>query len=342
LEKIKIGVVGAGYWGPNLIRNFDQIPLADLRMVCDLRQERLNHIHQLYPHVDTSQELNDLIASDIQAVAIATPVSTHHEIAIKLLQSGKHILVEKPLASSSSKAKQILSTAREMDKLVMVGHTFVFNPAVVALREIIASGDIGKVYYINCTRVNLGLYQPDINVLWDLAPHDISILHYILGMEPVTASARGGTYTKPGVFDVAYLSLFFPNGVIADLRLSWLDPCKIRRITIVGSKKMIVYDDIEPVDKIKIYDKGVDIQLYTDTYEDFQLAYRYGEAIPYPLKWEEPLRLECLHFLDCLHNGSSCRSGAQEGLKVVQVLEAAHESLLKRGIEQKVEYDNRF
>ena len=336
MKPIPIGVIGAGYWGPNLIRNFYQIPEFDLKMVCDLSQERLDHIRSRYPEVPTSRNIRDLLNSDVEAVAIATPVSTHHRLAIDCLLSGKHVLVEKPLACDSNDALDMIATAQEMGKVLMTGHTFVYNPAVEALKEIIASGEIGYVYYLNSTRVNLGLYQPDVNVVWDLAPHDVSILLYILGMNPVSASARGGMYVKPGVFDVAYLTINYPDCVMADLRVSWLDPCKIRRLTIVGSKKMIVYDDIEPVNKVVIYDKGVDVQPYTDTYEEFHLAYRYGEAVPYPLKWEEPLKKECIHFFKSIRDGAPSRSDAREGLKVIQIIEAAQKSLLNGGVREDV------
>jgi predicted dehydrogenase len=246
------------------------------------------------------------------------------------------VLVEKPLAASSAEAQEIIEAGNEADRVVMAGHTFEYNPAVVAVKAIIASGEIGSVYYINSTRVNLGLYQPDVNVVWDLAPHDVSILLFILRMEPVSVSARGSAYVKPGVHDVAYLTLNFPQGVMADLRVSWLDPCKIRRITIVGSRKMIVYDDIEPEEKVKIYDKGVEIQPYTDTLEDFHLAYRYGDVTPYPLNWVEPLKAECLDFLQCIRAGMRPRSCGRKGLKVVQVLEAAQKSLLNGGLREAV------
>jgi predicted dehydrogenase len=225
-----------------------------------------------------------------------------------------------------------------VDKVVMTGFTFLFNPAVNALKEIIESGEIGDVYYINGTRVNLGLYQPDVNVIWDLAPHDISLLQYILGMDPESVSSRGGMFVKPGVCDVAYLTLHFPNSVMADLRVSWLDPCKIRSITIVGSKKMVVYDDIEPENKIMIYDKGVEIQPYTDTFEDFHMAYRYGDEVPYPLEWKEPLKMECLHFVDCIRKKKNGHSDGVLGLKVVQVLEAAQNSMLNGGVRQEISW----
>jgi predicted dehydrogenase len=333
-----VGVIGAGYWGPNLIRNFHQIPEAELSFVCDTRTERLEHIRELYPNVRTSVDFRELLNSDAEAVAIATPVSTHHRLALECLRAGKHVLVEKPLASDSQQALEIKEAGEALGRVVMTGHTFLYNPAVLALKEIIASGEIGRVYYLNCTRVNLGLYQPDVNVVWDLAPHDVSILMYILGENPVSASARGGMYVKPNVHDVAYLSLFFADGMMADLRVSWLDPNKIRRITIVGSKKMLVYDDIEPVNKVMIYDKGVDVQPYTDTLEEFNLAYRYGEVTSYPINWQEPLRMECLEFLDSIANGKKPRSDADLGLKVVQVLETAQRSLDNGGTKETMQW----
>ena len=322
-----------------MIRNFNEIEQADLRIVCDLRQERLDHIQSRYPGMRVTQDYRDLLASQIDAVVIATPVSTHYRLAMDCLRAGKGVLVEKPLAASSQEAKEMVAMAQKLGLVLMTGHIFIYNPAILALKQIIASGEIGRVYYISSTRVNLGLYQPDVNVVWDLAPHDVSILQYILGERPEAASARGGMYVKPGVFDVAYLTLYFPGSTMADLRVSWLDPCKIRRITIVGSKKMIVYDDIEPVEKIKIYDKGVDVQPYTDTFEEFHLAYRYGEENVYPIQWHEPLKEECLHFLDCVQNGKTPITNGLEGLSVVRVLEAAQHSLINSGTKECVQWE---
>jgi predicted dehydrogenase len=224
--------------------------------------------------------------------------------------------------------------------VVMVGHTFEYNPAVETTKSIVESGELGEIYYINATRVNLGLFQPDINVMWDLAPHDISILLFVLGMDPETVSARGATYVQraKGIHDVAYISLYFPNGVMADVRVSWLDPCKIRRYTIVGSKKMLVYDDIEPEDKILIYDKGVDVPPYSDTEEEFHLSYRYGDVVPHPVEWVEPLRSECQHFLDCIREGKEPRSSGRVGLKVVRVLETAQQSLMNGGRRETIQW----
>jgi predicted dehydrogenase len=336
MKPVKVAVIGAGYWGPNLIRNLSQIEEAELTTVCDLDPARLDHIRSRFPGVKTTQQYQEILHSDAEAVVIATPVSTHHHLAMACLSAGKHVLVEKPMASSSGEGQEMVKTAAAMGKVLMTGHTFLYNPAVIALHDIIQSGELGRIYYVSSIRVNLGLYQPDVNVVWDLAPHDVSILLYILGIDPLHASAHGGMFVKPGVHDVAYLSLYFPDSIMAELRVSWLDPVKIRRITVIGSKKMVVYDDIEPVNKLVIYDKGVDVQPYTDTYEDFHLAYRYGDAVPVPLDWQEPLKVECLHFLHSIRNGGSVCSDGKQGLKVVQILEAAQKSLFNGGMREDI------
>ncbi len=330
---IKVGIIGLGYWGPKLARNFNDLPEADLAWVCDLDQNRLDHITSLYPGVRATRDYRELLASDVEAVYIATPVHSHYRLALAALRAGKHVLVEKPLAACVDQAGEIIAEGNRQSRVVMVGHTFVYNPAVAAMREIIASGQLGEIYYINGTRVNLGLFQPDINVAWDLAPHDISILLFVLNMEPVAASARGGVFVqrKKGLHDVAYLSLIFPNGIMADIRVSWLDPCKIRRYTVVGSMKMLVYDDVEPENKIMIYDKGVEIPPYSDTEEQFHLSYRTGDGVPYPISWAEPLRVQCQHFLDCIKEGTEPRSSGRVGLQVIRILESAQHSLLNGG-----------
>lgn len=330
---ISIGVVGLGYWGPKLARNFAELSDAHLAWACDLEQSRLDQIKKLFPHMETTTSFRQVLDSDVDAVCIATPVRTHFHLVMQALQAGKHVLVEKPIAACSSEAEEIVAEADRQKRLIMVGHTFVYNPAIVAIKDIIERGVLGEIYYINATRVNLGLYQKDINVVWDLAPHDISILLYLLAMEPAQVSARGGIYVQRsrGLYDVAYLSLFFPNGIMADVRVSWLDPCKIRRYTFVGSEKMLVYDDIEPRDKILIYDKGVDVPPHSVTEEEFHLSYRTGDGVPYPLAWVEPLKIECQHFLDCIRDGTESRSSGRIGLQVVRVLEAAQCSLLDGG-----------
>jgi predicted dehydrogenase len=339
LQSINIGVIGCGYWGPKLARNFHELPGAILTMVSDLREERLTEINQLYPHVHTTCNCDDLLNGRVDAVVIATPVQTHYPLAKAALLAGKHVLVEKPITSRSDHAQELVELAARRGLILMTGHTFVYNPAVEAVREIIQSGQLGKVYYMNATRANLGLLQPDINVMWDLAPHDISILCFILDTNPIAVSARGAAYinTFRELHEVVYMTLFFKGSVMANLRLSWLDPVKQRRLTVVGSKKMLVYDDISE-NKVVIYDKGVEIPPYSVTEDEFRASYRHGEETVYPLQWQEPLKTECNHFLECIRTGSTPRSSGEDGLKVLQILETAQRSLVNNGVELKVEY----
>jgi predicted dehydrogenase len=339
MDKIKVGVIGCGYWGPKLARNFYELPDAQLEWVADLNQDRLDDIKSLYPEVRATRDADQILASDVDAVVIATPVSGHYSLAMDSLRAEKHVLVEKPLAACTDHAEEIVAEGERQDRTVMVGHTFVYNPAVSVMKEVIADGQLGEVYYANGVRVNLGLFQPDINVIWDLAPHDLSILSYVLDMEPVSVSAHGGIYVQPekGIHDVAYISLNFPNDVFADIRVSWLDPIKVRQYTIVGSEQMLVYDDIEPVNKIMIYDKGVDIPPYSSTEEEFHLSYRVNEGVPHPLVWSEPLRGECQHFLDCIRTGEEPQSSGKIGLQMIRVLESIQYSLLNNGCYKEID-----
>lgn len=331
IASVSVGVIGCGYWGPKLIRNLHSIPGSDLRMVVDLRQDRLDHIKGLYPSVQITQGYQELLDSPVQAVVIATPVSSHYAMARDALLHDKHVLVEKPLTLSSSDAEDLVRLAAERQRILMVGHTFEYNPAVDYLKELIGRGDIGRVFYLSATRVNLGIFQKDINVIWDLAPHDVSIAVYTLGMRPVTVSARGAAYVQPNIEDVAYVTLYFPSGIMADIRVSWLDPCKIRRITVVGSRKMVVYDDVELNERIKVYDKGVDAPPYSDTLEQFRLSYRYGDITTPAISDAEPLEIECKHFLDCVRRGVRPRSDGSVGAQVVKILECALQSLHSGG-----------
>jgi len=332
VQTITVGVVGCGYWGPKLIRNFLSVPGSDMQIVADLRQDRLAHIKGLYPTLKTTSDYAELLASSVMAVVIATPVSSHFSMAREALLHDKHVLVEKPMTSHSEEAEELIRLAQERKRVLMVGHTFEYNPAVEYLKSFIAQGGLGKVYYISASRVNLGIFQKDINVVWDLAPHDISILLYILGMKPGRVSARGAAYVQPNVEDVAYVTLNFPDSIMADIRVSWLDPCKIRRLTVVGSKKMIVYDDVEPTEKVKIYDKGVEAPPYSDTLEEFRLSYRYGDITTPAIPDREPLEIECKHFLDCIRHGRVPRSDGRVGLDVVKILEVAQHSLRNGGL----------
>jgi predicted dehydrogenase len=268
---------------------------------------------------------------ELDAIVIATPPATHYQLAMDCLGQGLHVLVEKPITLSSQTAKELVDYAKEMDLILMVGHTFEYNPAVRALKDLVQTGALGTIYYIDGVRANLGLFQRDLNVLWDLATHDVSILLYVLGMEPITVSAQGSACVLDNIHDIAYLHMTFPQNILAHFRISWLDPCKVRRITVVGSKKMAVYDDVESLEKIRIYDKGVEVPPYTSTFEEFKLSYRYGDVIIPHLSHMEPLRVECNHFLDSITNMTQPISNGESGLRVVKVLEAADRSLANHG-----------
>ena len=340
-KPVRVGVIGCGYWGPKLIRNLHDMPDSDLRLIVDLRQERLDEMKKLYPALETRRDYEELLNGQVDAVVIATPVHAHYRLAKEALLAGKHVLVEKPIAAKASQAEELIDIAKGKGLTLMVGHTFRYNPAVEMVREIFHSGELGNVYYIDAVRVNLGLFQPDINVMWDLAPHDISMLGFILDRKPVAVSARGATYVNRylDLDEIVYLNVKFEGGAMANIRLSWLDPVKQRRLTLVGSKKMLVYDDLAEHDqKVVVYDKGVEIQPYSITEEEFHASYRHGEERYYPLEWREPLNVQCSHFIQCIRTGDRPRSDGAEGLQVLRVLETAERSLQNGGVELLVEY----
>ena len=329
---MKVAVIGCGYWGPNLVRNFLQSNRVQELICCDLDQKRLDHMKNLYPSIKVLLDYKELLKTpDLDAVAIATPVKTHHPIAKEFLDQGKHVFIEKPITHSYETALELVKLAEEKEKVLMVGHTFEYTAAVNKIKEIVENGELGKILYMSCIRVNLGLFQTDINVVWDLAPHDISIITYILGESPISVNSQGKAHFKPGIEDVATTTLNFKNGVIAFIHNSWLDPNKIRRTTIVGTKRMLVYDDIEPQEKIKIFDKGVEVPPYYDTYAEFQFSYRYGDIHSPRIKDYEPLKKECEHFLTCIQKGMVPLSDGYSGLRVVSILEAASKSLTLSG-----------
>ena len=338
MDKLRMGIIGCGYWGPNLIRNFVALPDVEVVKVVDTQESRLNHIKRLYPHVGVTHNYVDLFDDGLDAVAVATPPATHYEIAKDCLEHNLHTFVEKPITLHSRDAEKLIELAHMRNLTLMVGHTFEYNPAVRKVKEIIASGDLGKIYYVTTERLNLGLFQADLNVMWDLAPHDISILMYILNLQPIRVSATGGACIFADKPDIAFMYLDFPENILAHVHVSWLDPCKIRRITVVGSKKMLVYDDVESLEKIRIYDKGVEKPAYSDTYDEFQCSYRYGDiVIPY-IKFTEPLRIECQHFIDCIvDNHKSPQSCGYIGLNVVRVLEAAQLSIENDGRSEEIQ-----
>jgi predicted dehydrogenase len=329
---LNIAVIGCGYWGPNLIRNFKSLSGSCVKLICDRDQERLAHMKQLYPDIQTTTDFGSVVKNtEIDAVAIATPVRSHFEFAKQSLLAGKHILIEKPMAASVAQCYELIELAERQKLIIMVGHTFIYSSAVRKVKEILNSGRLGKIFYISSQRLNLGLFQKDVNVTWDLAPHDISIILYLLEQNPVAVNCRGKAHLAKGIEDIATIALEFPDNGFAIIHNSWLDPNKVRKMTIVGSKGMIIYDDVEPLEKIKIYDKRVELPPYYDTFAEFQYSYHYGDmSAPY-IKQMEPLRAQCQHFLDCIKTETKPESSGLEGLKVVQILELASESLKKDG-----------
>jgi predicted dehydrogenase len=328
---LRVGVIGAGYWGPNLIRNFNMMNDVEVTCVADLDTSRLAHMKKLYNGIHVTTDHRELIESSLDVVAIATPVHTHYPLAAEALNANKHVFVEKPLAASSRQCEELIELAIRHRCKLMVGHTFVYTAAVQKMRDIIESGQLGELYYINSQRLNLGLFQKDINVIWDLAPHDISILLHLLGEDPVAVTAVGMSHLDPAIEDVATMTLFFDKRVIAFIQSSWLDPDKIRRMTFVGSHKMMVYDDIEPTSKIRIYDKSVEKPNYYDNFAEFAYSYKYGDITIPQLKGGEPVRNELQHFVECIQHDTPCRSDGHAGLKVVKILEATMESLNSGG-----------
>jgi len=324
---LKIGVIGCGYWGPNLIRNFVEIPNSDVVAVADLDEKRLSFIQSRFPQINLTRDYHDLFSMELDAIAIATPPATHFKIAKECLEKNIHVLVEKPMTLDSQDALQLINRAEEKGLTLMVGHTFEYNSAVHALKEIVQSGELGTIYYIDAARLNLGLFQRDLNVLWDLAPHDISILLFLLEKEPISVSANGMKCALHTVFDNVYMNLIFPDNILAHVHVSWLDPCKVRRVTVVGSRKMVVYNDVDNNEKIKIYDKSVEVPSYTNGFEEFHCNYRYGDVVIPNVRFEEPLRKECQHFLDCINTQTTPVSNGYDGLRVIKVIEAAQRAL---------------
>ena len=327
-----MGMVGCGYWGPNLIRNFNSLAGSNVKKVCDIDKDRLTHIKSLYSSVEAVTDFDNLTNDpDIDAIAVATPVQFHFQMAKKSLQACKHTFIEKPMASSVVECKELIEIAEKKNLTLMVGHTFIYSTPVRKIKEIIDAGELGQLQYISSRRLNLGLFQKDINVTWDLAPHDISIILYIMNEKLESVNCQGKAHINPEIEDVTNMTLDFANGGFATIQSSWLDPNKIREMTFVGSKKMLVYDDIEPNEKIKIYDKHVEAPPHYDTFAEFQYSYHYGDMCAPYLKMVEPLKVECQHFLDCIENGIKPLSSGKEGLEVVKILELASQSLKNGG-----------
>jgi predicted dehydrogenase len=324
---LNIGVIGAGYWGPNIIRNFATMKESNVLKCCDLRQERLDLIESLYPRIETTTDAEDIITSkDIDAVAIVTPVSTHYELARACLMEGKHVLIEKPMCSSVEECKDLVEIAKQKNKIIMVDHTFVYHPAIKKCKELIEAGELGdSMLYFDSVRINLGLFQHDVNVIWDLAPHDLSIMDYLIKEKPIQVSAYGRSHFNLPVEDIAYITIHFESNLTAHFHVNWLAPVKIRRTIISGSSKMLVYDDMEPSEKIKIYDKGV--TLINDSIYETLINYRTGDIWSPKLSQKEALKEEIEHFIDCILNNKKPITDGEDGLRVVRLLSAADRSI---------------
>jgi predicted dehydrogenase len=330
--QIGIGVAGYGYWGPNLVRNFANNESACIVGVSDLDPARLEFVKRLYPGAATTRAYEDLLKNPkIDAIAIATPVHTHYDLALAALKAGKHVLVEKPIAQNSDLVRRLIDEADRRGLILMVDHTFLYTPAVKKIRELLLQDAIGDIFYYDSTRSSLGLFQSDVNVIWDLAVHDISIIQYILNEAPVAVSATGSCHVAGSPENMAHITLFFESNCVAHVSVNWLSPIKVRQTVVGGSRKMIVYDDLEPTEKIKIYDKGITLNGSPENARQFRIGYRAGDMWAPHIPATEALQTEVEHFLDCVRNGTSPVSNGTTGLRVVEVLEAASRSIAERG-----------
>lgn len=331
-KRVNIGIVGLGYWGPNLVRNFSELDNCYVAMACDSDERKLKSIKRRYPSIEVTTRYDDLAGSkEIDAIAIATPVVSHYDLAKRALEEGKHVLVEKPLSANVKEAEELINVAHSHGKILMVDHTFLYTGSVRKAEELISRGDIGELYYFDSVRINLGLFRPDVNVIWDLAPHDLSIAQFLIKEKPVSVAVLGRDFNNNKIACIAYMTLRYKSGIIAHIHVSWLSPVKIRRIIIGGSKKMIIYDDVEPTEKIKIYDSGIEFDY--DKENPLQPTYRLGDINLPRLNQREALLVEADHFVDCILKGKKPLTDGAFGLDIVKVLEAGDTSLREGGRE---------
>jgi predicted dehydrogenase len=327
---IRFGVIGYGYWGPNIVRNVQSVDGGEVRAICDQNPSALQRAKKTYPGLELTTEMSELLNSrEIDAVAVITPVWTHFELAKRALQNGKHVFVEKPFTSTAEQAAELIELAERKKLQIMVDHTFLFCGAVRKIRQLVDDGTVGPLYYFDSTRVNLGLFQHDVNVVWDLAPHDLSVMDYILGQKPEALVATGGKHLN-GHEDVAFITIYFPGNVIAHINVNWLSPVKVRTTLIGGEKKMVVWNDLEADEKIKVYDKGVEITNRRGVY-DLLVSYRSGDIWAPKVEQTEALQAELQYFIDCIVQGRTPFNDGAAGLRVVKMLEAADRSLKERG-----------
>ena len=339
-DKVKtVALIGYGYWGPNLLRNYMDSPDVNVKWVCDLRSAALDSAHNRAPAAQTTTSVDDVLRdTEVDAVLIATPIGTHYQLVMAALLAGKHVFVEKPLTTSAAQCADLTALAAERNLTLMVGHTFIYSPPVRKIKELIDAGELGDISFVTMQRVNLGLHQKDVNVIWDLAAHDMSILDYWLGEMPRVACAIGRDCMRDGIPDVAFLNLQYPSGTVALVHVSWLSPVKLRRTMVVGERKMLVYDDTEPVEKVKVFDHGAEFK-EPESFAEFQMVYHTGDVISPKIDNVEPLRLETEHFLQCIGNGDNPITDGEMGLRVVAALEAADASM-RDGLGKSVELPN--
>jgi predicted dehydrogenase len=325
-DPINVGVVGLGYWGPNLARNFAAIPDCRVTWLCDASEQARRRLEQSFPQAHSTEDVERLLEDpELDAVALATPVPTHAQLAARVARAGKHCFVEKPLATSAEDAEDAIAAAREAGRVLMVGHLLEYHPAVHRLKELLDAGELGELYYVYGNRLNLGKLRADENALWSLGAHDVSVILHLIGEEPVECVAHGRSYVREGVEDVVFCYLRFPSGTVAHLHLSWLDPHKERRLTVVGARRMATFDDMQLEGKLTLYDKGFDEDVRSPSGTSYSA--RSGEILSPHIPNVEPLRVECEHFIECIRAGSAPRSGGESGLRVVRVLEQLQRSL---------------
>jgi predicted dehydrogenase len=330
---IGIAVIGYGYWGPNLVRNFAQTTDAAVVAVCDQREERLATVNKLYPAVSTYRDVDDMLADpQVDAVAVATPVFTHFELAMRALAAGKHVFVEKPFTATADQAGQLIAEADSRGLTLMVDHTFIYTSAVQKIYELVKAGTLGKLYYYDSVRVNLGLFQSDVSVMWDLAVHDLSIMDFLLGKNPITVAATGVAHVAGQPENMAYITCMFEDNLIAHFHVNWLAPVKVRQTLICGSEKMVVFDDVDMSEKVKVYDKGVILDQNESLVYQRHVGYRTGDMWAPRLDNIEALAVETQHFVDCINRGETPRSDGRAGLRVVRILEAANQSMAQNGL----------
>jgi predicted dehydrogenase len=339
MNRIGIGIIGCGYWGKNYVRVFHEIAQARVVQVSDLRVDRLQMVQTHYPTIRTTSDFREMLADPaIDAVVVATPAIDHYAVTQACLQAGKHVLVEKPLALSVTEGEHLVTLGQECTKVLMVGHTFLYNAGIRKMKAYIEDGSLGRVYYLHATRTNLGPIRQDVNALWDLAPHDISIFSYLLDATPVRVSAVGARVLGNGREDVGFITLTYPDGVVGNIHVSWVDPNKVRTVVAVGSQKRIVFDDLKTLDRVRVFEKGITAESgETNGFGEFRLLVHDGDIISPRIEPSEPLKNECLHFLDCIQTGAQPLTDSQNGLDVLRIMAAIEKSMRRKGAAVKVD-----